>query len=233
MQKFGSGTLTGSAVDKEALTQKEIECNILSSTIINDKQVRLSFYFKNTDAKNPFYFREIGLFAIDPDTKQRILYAYTNAGTEAEYINNSITINNTKTIDIDVVIDNASEITVELEQPTPYATKEELKRLQQQQLEYIPKYETIVLEVENWIQNEETQNYEYTITNNKVTTNHLVEGYADLENMAKLSNSYTSSFDGGYKIITAELPTESITINISIQKMILETENNQEGANEV
>lgn len=233
MQKFGSGTLTGSAVDKEALTQKEIECNILSSTIINDKQVRLSFYFKNTDAKNPFYFREIGLFAIDPDTKQRILYAYTNAGTEAEYINNSITINNTKTIDIDVVIDNASEITVELEQPTPYATKEELKRLQQQQLEYIPKYETIVLEVENWIQNEETQNYEYTITNNKVTNNHLVEGYADLENMAKLSNSYTSSFDGGYKIITSELPTESITINISIQKMILETENNQEGANEV
>ena len=128
---------------------------------------------------------------------------------------------------------NASEITVELEQPTPYATKEELKRLQQQQLEYIPKYETIVLEVENWVQNEETQNYEYTITNNKVTNNHLVEGYADLENMAKLSNSYTSSFDGGYKIITAELPTESITINISIQKMILETENNQEGANEV
>ena len=43
------------------------------------------------------------------------------------------------------------------------ATKEELKRLQQQQLEYIPKYETIVLEVENWIQNEETQNYEYTV----------------------------------------------------------------------
>ena len=173
------------------------------------------------------------MFAIDPDTKEKVLYAYTNAGTEAEYINNSITINNTKTIDIDVVIDNASEITVELEQPTPYATKEELKRLQQQQLEYIPKYETIVLEVENWVQNEETQNYEYTITNNKITINHLVEGYADLENMAKLSNSYTSSFDGGYKIITAELPTESITINISIQKMILETENNQEGANEV
>ena len=43
-------------------------------------------------------------------------------------------INNTKTIDIDVVIDNASEITVELEQPTPYATKEELKAAYKEQL---------------------------------------------------------------------------------------------------
>lgn len=226
--------MTGNAVDKEALTQKEIECNLLSSTIINDKQVRLSFYFKNTDAENSFYFREIGLFAKDPDTNEKILYAYTNAGTEAEYINNSSTINNTKTIDIDVVIDNASEITVELEQPTPYATKEELKALQNQQLEYTPRYEKIVLATSNWVQNEETENYEYTITNSKVTANHLIEGYADLENMAKLSNSYTSSFNGGYKVITSNLPTESVTLYVAIQKMILATEesatnNNQEG----
>lgn len=204
--------------------------------------MRLSFYFKNTDAENSFYFREIGLFAKDPDTNEKILYAYANAGTEAEYINNSITINNTKTIDIDVVIDNASEITVELEQPTPYATKEELRMLQQKQLEYTPRYETTILVVSNWIQNEETGNYEYTITNSKVTANHLIEGYADLENMAKLSNSYTSSFNGGYKIVTSALPTENITIHVSIQKMILETEesaiideteNNQEGENEI
>lgn len=229
--------MTGDAVDKTELTNKEIECNILSSNIINDKQIRLSFYFKNTDAKRPFYFREIGLFAIDPDTSEKVLYAYTNAGTEAEYINNSSTINNTKTIDIDVVIDNASEITVELAQPSPYATKDDMnqfkKQIEMQQLEYTPRYETIILNVNNWVQNETTQNYEYSITDNKITANHLVEGYPDLENQKRLSNGYTESFDGGYKIITSELPTENITMNISIQKVISNTENTEEGGEQI
>ena len=41
MQKFGSGELIGNAVDKTELTTKEIECNILSSNIINDKQIQI------------------------------------------------------------------------------------------------------------------------------------------------------------------------------------------------
>ena len=88
--EIGSGTLNGSAADKTSLTTKVLECPISKVEIEQDTQASVSFIFKNTDANAAFYFREIGLFAIDPDTKAKVLYAYTNAGNTAEYINNSI-----------------------------------------------------------------------------------------------------------------------------------------------
>ena len=88
--EVGSGNLSGNAVDKTALTTKVLECPIQKVEITEETQAKVSFIFKNTDANNAFYFREIGLFAIDPDTKAKVLYAYANAGTTAEYINNSI-----------------------------------------------------------------------------------------------------------------------------------------------
>lgn len=80
------------------------------------------------------------------------------------------------------------------------------------------KCKTRVLNVNNWVQNEETGYYEYTINNSLITASHLVEGHLDLENQEKLSNNYIESFDGGYKIITEDLPEEDITVNIAIQK---------------
>lgn len=80
------------------------------------------------------------------------------------------------------------------------------------------KCKTRVLNVNNWVQNKETGYYEYTIYNSLITANHLVEGRMDLINQDKMANNYTESFDGGYKIITEDLPEEDVTVNIFIQK---------------
>lgn len=125
--EIGSGNLSGNAVDKTSLTTKVLECPIQKVEITEDTQAKVSFIFKNTDAKSAFYFREIGLFAIDPDTKAKVLYAYTNAGTTAEYINNSIAEKIEKHITINVIVDNASNVTITLDSSEIYVTEKDLE----------------------------------------------------------------------------------------------------------
>ncbi len=125
--EVGSGNLTGNAVDKTSLTTKVLECPIERVEITGDTQACVSFIFKNTDAKAAFNFREIGLFAIDPDTKAKVLYAYANAGTTAEYINNSITEKIEKHININVIVDNATNITITLDENEIYITEKEFQ----------------------------------------------------------------------------------------------------------
>lgn len=80
------------------------------------------------------------------------------------------------------------------------------------------KCKTVILNIDNWVQNEETGYYEYTINNSLITASHLIEGYMDLINQDKMANGYIESFDGGYKIITSELPEGDVTMNLAIQK---------------
>ena len=125
--EVGSGNLSGNAVDKTALTTKVLECPIQKVEITEETQAKVSFIFKNTDANNAFYFREIGLFAIDPDTKAKVLYAYTNAGTTAEYINNSIAEKIEKHISINVIVDNAQNVNITLDENQIYVTEKEME----------------------------------------------------------------------------------------------------------
>ena len=125
--EVGSGNLSGNVVDKTALTTKVLECPIQKVEITENTQAKVSFIFKNTDANNGFYFREIGLFAIDPDTKAKVLYAYTNAGTTAEYINNSIAEKIEKHISINVIVDNAQNVNITLDTNQIYVTEKEMR----------------------------------------------------------------------------------------------------------
>lgn len=137
--EVGSGNYTGNPVDKTSLTTKVLECPITKITQTGDTQAQITFKFKNTDAKNAFNFREIGLFAIDPDTKAKILYAYSNAGNNAEYINNSITELIEKHIDITVLVDNADNITISLDPNQVYVTEKELEAAIEEAREFVGK----------------------------------------------------------------------------------------------
>lgn len=91
--------------------------------------------------------------------------------------------------------------------------KEKLKNLSS------VKYKAITLSVENWVESDDT--YIYTVEDDTVTASDLIEGHLDLENQSKLSDGYIDSFDGGYKIVTSEIPTDEIVMNISIQKVVV------------
>ena len=88
--KIGNGTITDE-INFAELTDliNVIEAiEIKASEIIEqeDKTVALKVSSVAIQKDYDYYFREIGLFAIDPDTEEEILYAYINKGEEATYI---------------------------------------------------------------------------------------------------------------------------------------------------
>lgn len=135
--EVGSGIVNGNITDLTELIEKVAECEIKKIEIKNDTQACVSFLLKNTDVESSFYFREIGLFAIDPDTEELVLYAYANSGENAEYINNSITEKIEKYIDINILVDNASNIVINLNDTELYVTERELEKNTENLKEYV------------------------------------------------------------------------------------------------
>ena len=92
--KIGSGSLQeGSVAEIKALTDlvnEEMDFDITKISRESATQVTVRGLFKNTDAESGFWLRELGLYAIDPDTEDEILFAYINYDSEAEYINLSL-----------------------------------------------------------------------------------------------------------------------------------------------
>lgn len=86
--------------------------------------------FSNSGLITGFYWREIGVFAADPekpnDRNSDILYCYANAGSLAEYIPAAGSEIVEKVISIPCIIGDAENVSAELESGI-YATKYELK----------------------------------------------------------------------------------------------------------
>lgn len=127
---IGSGEIADGSVDTiKALTglvNPELNFDITKISRETDTQVTVRGLFKNTDAENSFYLRELGLFAIDPDTQEEILFAYINYGTEAEYINNSITEKKEHYYDMIITVDNANNVKITVDPSTVYVNEQEL-----------------------------------------------------------------------------------------------------------
>lgn len=86
--------------------------------------------FSNSGLTTGFYWREIGVFAADPekpnDRNSDILYCYANAGSLAEYIPAAGSEIVEKVISIPCIIGDAENVSAEVESGI-YATKAELK----------------------------------------------------------------------------------------------------------
>ncbi len=80
--------------------------------------------FDNQSISTGFYWRELGVFAEDPDLGE-ILYCYGNAGALAEYIPAQSSQIIEKTISIPVIVGDAVNVTAQID-PLGYATKAEV-----------------------------------------------------------------------------------------------------------
>lgn len=138
--KFSKFTIgDGTLVDTSASTIKALTS--LVNSVLNfditkisrdtDTQVTVRGLFQNTDAEHSFYLRELGLYAIDPDTNEEILFAYINYGDEAEYINNSIAAKKEHYFDMVITVDNADNVTITTDPTTVYITEKDLNELKE------------------------------------------------------------------------------------------------------
>ena len=102
----------------------------VSSVKAGNNYATVKSNFSNSGLMTGFYWREIGVFAADPekpnDRNSDILYCYANAGSLAEYIPAAGSEIVEKIISIPCIIGDAENVSAEVESGI-YATKEELK----------------------------------------------------------------------------------------------------------
>ena len=102
----------------------------ISSVKAGSNYATVKSNFSNSKLTTGFYWREIGVFAENPekpnDRNSDILYCYANAGSLAEYIPAAGSEIVEKIISIPCIIGDAENVSAEVESGI-YATKEELK----------------------------------------------------------------------------------------------------------
>lgn len=92
----------------------------------SESQATVVGVFNNSQTETGFFYRELGLFAKDPQTGAEILFCYGNAGTEAEWINaageGSVI---EKEVHIVTLVGNATEVTATMKSGI-YPTREQV-----------------------------------------------------------------------------------------------------------
>lgn len=84
----GDGNLLSgqTAANKTSLTSPLFDVAIQSVRADGQGQCTVQGAFTNADNDTGFYYREIGLYAEDPNSGEEVLYCYGNAGAGAEWI---------------------------------------------------------------------------------------------------------------------------------------------------
>lgn len=100
----GFTTLVNEVLNLE-ITKKEIE---------NSSTVKITSAFTSSDVQKEFYYREVGLFALDPDTGKEILYAYGNRNDAAELITPNGSSSVAKRLIFSVSVGNSANVIVNI-----------------------------------------------------------------------------------------------------------------------
>lgn len=124
---LGDGELGSSSIlALNALISEKKSLNITKLKVLSGGRAVVGGILSNQDLTTGFYWREIGVFAQDPDVGE-ILYCYANAGALAEYIpagGGSDIIE--KTIDVQTLVANASNVTATIDESLVFVTQQDL-----------------------------------------------------------------------------------------------------------
>lgn len=123
----GDGQLAGQSIsDLTALIHLVKSLTINKFKTMPGGKAAAGGVLSNQDIVTGFWWREIGLFAMDPDLGE-ILYCYGNAGELAEYIPSPGGAEILeKQVDIITIVGNAGSISATIEQSLVYASAQEL-----------------------------------------------------------------------------------------------------------
>ena len=127
---LGDGDLGTTPIKELTALKNEILSRNITKSEKNNSKVTLGFVLDNKDITEGFYWREIGIFAEEPDTKEEILFMYANAGETADYIP-AFSSNNMleKYIDVDIYISDVENITATIDSSLTFASYKDLEKL--------------------------------------------------------------------------------------------------------
>lgn len=126
---IGDGELQGQAPQTfNKLMSEKLSIEITKLTIGEDGIAKVGGSFNNSNLEIGFYYRELGLFARDPDNmEQEILYVYGNAGALADYIPAQGSELIEKKIDIIAIIGKATKVSATINSSLVSLSPEDLE----------------------------------------------------------------------------------------------------------
>ena len=127
---LGDGSLGSSAIpDLTALKNQVLSLPITKLRVMTGSRAILGAVLSNKDLTTGFFYRELGIFAQDPDLGE-ILYCYGNSGALAEYIpagSGGGTDLLEKNIDLQILTGNAANVSAVIDSSLVYITMPELE----------------------------------------------------------------------------------------------------------
>lgn len=121
-------TMTG--LDNEMLS-----LSIQDHQVVGDGTSRLRVIMTNENLANGFFVRELGVFARDPDTGDELLYSYTNAGNQPDFLPSGSGASMVENVfDLYTVIGNAQSVTAVISDYITIATKQDIDKIRPQLL---------------------------------------------------------------------------------------------------
>ena len=125
----GDGTATGSVVNLTDLVHETLPMPITSSKRLPDGTALFSTLLSNEELTTGFFFREIGVFASDPDLGD-ILYSYDYYGTDPQWIPaaGGATLIKAK-YNLGMKISSAMDVVIKLDEDLQFMTRDELASL--------------------------------------------------------------------------------------------------------
>lgn len=124
---IGDGSLGGTSIlELNSLISEKKSLTISKLKVLTDGKATVGAVLSNQDITSGFYFREIGVFANDPDLGE-ILYCYGNAGDTADYIpagSNGGSDLIEKSIDVITIVGNAESVTATIDSSMVFETPE-------------------------------------------------------------------------------------------------------------
>ncbi len=127
--KLGSGTLSGTIANLTDLVNTVITMD--AAITVYDEYVDVAGAFSNADLTTGFYWREIGVFAQNPDDPDNraadILYCYQNAYDTADFIPAASVETVEKNITVPVIVGDTTAVSCALSKSLIYATRQDLE----------------------------------------------------------------------------------------------------------
>lgn len=110
---IGDGEYSGSESSIQALVSEKVRAQI-GSIRVKSGEAKLKATIAYADLPDQFQWRELGVYAKDPDTQAEVLYAYSNAGDDYDTIGGDQALNE-MIISVLVLVGEATNITVEIQ----------------------------------------------------------------------------------------------------------------------
>lgn len=125
---LGDGEMsTESMLTMNGLIHEVLSLSITGKKLLQDNVVQITFYLTNQSLESGFTWRELGIIAEDPDTKEEVLYCYGNTRDNSEYISAGGGQDLVeKYVNVDLIVSNVENVTANIAESQVYVTQEEL-----------------------------------------------------------------------------------------------------------